>query len=277
MYCVDMTFLFVTLPIVVIAWIFYSSRNALLFWGRWALHRRYDVELTGTECIDPALTYLIVPNHPAIVDPLLVATELHRLHLDIRPLVDESFFSNKLTRHVLALFDAVRVPDFRRVNFRPLLKVRPSRRDSARRAKALGYTVLATLTGGGNVLLYPSGHITADGREVLLNRQLAYNVISQLPSDVHVLGIRTRGLYGSIWSRVGGRPAPPYVRTFIKSMFLWMIAGFRRKRKVSIHFEDLTARCKGWSSLGKVEFNDKIENWYDSDLKMIGRVCEEAT
>lgn len=272
-----MLWFFVTLPILTLLWFVYTSRNILLVLGRWALHRRYDVELTGIECINPTLTYLIVPNHPAIVDPLLVATELHRFHLDIRPLVDESFFSNKLTRHVLALFDAVRVPDFRQINFRPLLKVRPSRHNSVRRAKALGYTVLATLISGRNVLLYPSGHITADGREVLSNRQLAYNVISELPSDVHVLGIRTRGLYGSIWSRVGGRPAPPYVRTFIKSLFLWLITGFRRKRKVSIHFEDLTAKCKEWSSLEKVEFNDKIENWYDSDLKMIGRVCEEAT
>lgn len=272
-----MAVVFITLPIVVAVWMFYSSKNALLVFGRWALRRRYDVELTGAECIDPACTYLVVPNHPAIIDPLIVVTELHRLRVDIRPLVDESFFSNKLTRHMLSLFEAVRVPDFRRVNFRPLLKVRPARRDSVRRARSLRYTVLATLTAGGNVLLYPSGHITSNGRESLSNRQLAYNVISQLPAEVRILGIRTRGLYGSIWSRVGGRPAPPYVRTLSKSVFLWLIAGFRRKRKVSLHLEDLTMRCKHWSSLGKNCFNDSIENWYDSDLKLIGRDCEEAT
>lgn len=277
MFRAAMTFLFVTLPVVVIAWIFYSSRNALLFVGRWALRRRYDVRIDGADGIDPSQTYLVIPNHPAIVDPLIVVTELHRLHVDIRPLVDESFFSNKLTRHVLALFDAVRVPDFRRANFRPFLKVRPSRRSSARRAKALGYTVLATLTGGGNVLLYPSGHITTDGRERMSNRQLAFNVISQLPRDVRVLAVRTRGLYGSIWSRVAGRPAPPYVRTFIKSGFLWLIAGFRRKREVAVHFEDITVRSRAWATLGRIGFNDKMEQWYDSDLALIGRDCEEAS
>ena len=272
-----MVYLILTLVFVTGAWIVYSSRNALLFVGRWILHRRYDVRLSGEEAIDPGATYLIIPNHPAIVDPLIVTTELHHLKVDIRPLVDESFFSSRLVRHILALFDAVRVPDFRRINFRPILKVRPTLHDSARRARSLGYTVLATLTGGGNVLLYPSGHITASGRELLVNRQLAHNVISQLPNDIRVLGVRTRGLYGSIWSRVGGRPAPPFVRTLVKSVLLWFVCGFRRKRTVALHFEDITLRCRSWASQDRLAFNQNLERWYDSDLKLLGRDREEAT
>lgn len=272
-----MIYLIITLVFVVGAWIVYSSRNALLLVGRWVLHRRYDVRLSGAEAIDPGATYLIIPNHPAIVDPLIVTVELHCLKVDLRPLVDESFFSNRMVRHILALFDAVRVPDFRRINFRPILKVRPTLHDSAKRARSLGYTMLATLTSGGNVLLYPSGHITADGRETLSNRQLAYNVISQLPDDVRVLGIRTRGLYGSIWSRVGGRPAPPFVRTFVKSVLLWFVAGFRQKRTVGLHFEDITGMCRGWASEGRSSFNANLERWYDADLKLLGRDREEAT
>lgn len=272
-----MVYLIITLVFVTTAWIVYSSRNALLVVGRWVLRRRYDVRLSGTEAIQPGATYLIVPNHPAIVDPLIVTAELHRLKVDIRPLVDESFFSNRLVRHILALFDAVRVPDFRRSNFRPLLKVRPARRDAARRAKALGYTVLATLTSGGNVLLYPSGHITADGRETLSNRQLAYNVISQLPDDVRVLGIRTRGLYGSHWSRFGGRAAPPFARTLAKSVLLWLIAGFRPRRRVLLHFEDITESCRSWVSEDRSSFNENLERWYDADLRLLGRDREEAS
>lgn len=272
-----MTFLFITLPLLVLAFLLYSSRKAVLRIGRWVLCRRYDISLTGIDSIDPECTYLIMPNHPAIVDPLLVVTELHRLYIDIRPLVDESFFSNKFTRHILELFDAVRVPDFRRVNFRPVLKVRPALRDSAIRAKSLGYTILATLTGGVNVLLYPSGHITSDGRESLMNRQLAYNVVSRLPEGVRVLGVRTRGLYGSIWSRVGGRPAPPYVRTLVKSVFLWLFSPFRRRRKVTLHFEDLTEKCLRWVRLEKSGFNNRIEEWYNSDLKAAGKEAEEAS
>lgn len=272
-----MFYFLITLSVVFTAWVVYSSRDALLFFGRWILHRRYEVTLRGQEGLDPKLTYLIIPNHPAIVDPLVVVTELHRLQIDIRPLVDESFFSNGLTRHILALFDAVRVPDFRRVNFRPILKVRPTLHDSARRARALGYTALSTLANGGNLLLYPSGHITDDGRETLSNRQLAYNVISQLPDDVHVLGVRTRGLYGSMWSRVGGRPAPPFVRTLVKSVLLWFVSGFRRKRKVDIYFQDITKETCAWATEERMHFNANLERWYDADLALAGLHAEEAT
>lgn len=195
---------------VVLAWMVCSSRVMILVLGRWVLHCRYDVSLTGASCIDSSLTYLIVPNHPAIVDPMIVATELHHLHLDVRPLVDESFFACIVARRILHLLDAVRVPDFRRLSFCPSPKVRPSRCDSVCRAKSLVNVVLDTLTHGRNVLLYPSGHITEDGRESMSNRQLAYSVISQLPVNIHVLGIRTRGLYGSIWSRAGGTTGTPF-------------------------------------------------------------------
>src|SRR5574344_1467917 len=191
-----MLYLFITLPFLLAAWVVCSSRDVFLWVIRWCLARRYQVECTGDFAFDAKKTYLVIPNHPAVVDPLVLVPELHHHGLNVCPLVDESFFSNRFVRHILALFNAVRVPDFRRVNFRPILKVRPEYRSSVKRAKALGYTVLALLTSGKNVLLYPSGHITADGRENLGNRQLAYNAISQLPSDVEVIAVRIRGLFG---------------------------------------------------------------------------------
>ena len=272
-----MIFLFATILLVVLAWMICSSRVVILVVGRWVLHCRYNVSLTGVSCIDSELTYLIVPNHPAIVDPLIVVTELHHLHLDVRPLVDESFLTSIVARRILHLLDAVRVPDFRHLSFCPSPKVRPSRCDSVCRAKSLVNVVLDTLTHGRNVLLYPSGHITEDGRESMSNRQLAYNVISQLPVNVHVLGIRTRGLYGSIWSRAGGRPAPHFVKTVIKSMLLWPFAWFQSKREVGIHIEDITEMCSKWATLGRARFNAGLEEWYDSDLKQIGKVSEQAT
>ena len=266
---------FIIILFVLLAWMICSSPTLVLALGRWVLHRRYDVSLTGAGYINPSLTYLIVPNHPAIVDPLIVVTELHRLHLDVRPLVDESLFTNRVARHILDLFDAVRVPDFRHLSFRPIPKVRPRRRDSVSRARSLLKVVLGTLNDGRNVLLYPSGHISEDGRESMSNRQLAYNVISQLPAGVRVLGVRTRGLYGSIWSRAEGRPAPSFARTVVKSLLLWPVACFRSKRNVGIHFEDITDACMGWSTCGRAGFNARIERWYDSDPEQIGNSSNE--
>lgn len=253
------------------------NRNALVFVGRWVLHRRYDVSVSGVENLDPSMTLLILPNHPAIVDPLVLATELYKFNIVIRPLVDESFFSNRLFKHIFMMFDAVRVPDFRRVNFRPILKVRPSLRDSAARAKALCSTVLSTLSAGGHVLMYPSGHITASGKEEMSNRQLAHNIISNLPKGVRVIGVRIRGLYGSMWSRVGGRAAPRFTWTFVKAVFLWLGTFFRRRRKVTIHFENITEESKGWAPEGRQSFNGRLEKWYDADLAAAGQVAEVAT
>ena len=272
-----MLYLFVTLPFILTAWVLYSSRDVLLCVGRWALRRRYDVHLEGDFQFERKKNYLIIPNHPAIIDPLILVPELHHEGLDICPLVDESFFSIRLIRHVLALFNAVRVPDFRKSNFRPILKVRPAYKSSARRAKALGYSILALLTAGENVLLYPSGHITADGREDLGNRQLAYNAISQLPAGVEVVAIRIRGLFGSMWSRAGGRQAPPIVRTLVKAVFMWPFSFFRRKRCVRIYAENVTQKVVSWSRASRIEFDNMLESWYNADLEMKGLKSETPT
>jgi len=272
-----MLYLFVTLPFVLFAWAIYSSRDILLTVGRWILRRRYDVVVEGDVSFDPRRTYLVVPNHPAIVDPLLLVPELHHMGLDICPLVDESFFSNPLVRHVLALFNAVRVPDFRKVNFRPILKARPEYRSSARRAKALGYTILALLTSGESVLLYPSGHISPDGRESLGNRQLGYFAISHLPEGVTVVGVRMRGIFGSMWSRAGGVQAPPFLKTLVKSVLLWPIYLFKKRRRVSIHLEDITQQTVEWSKMTRCEFDRELERWYDADLAKKGLSAEIPT
>lgn len=245
--------------------------------GRWFLARRYQVECSGDLTFEKKKNYLIIPNHPAIVDPLILVPELHVKGLDICPLVDESFFSNGIVRHVLALFNAVRVPDFRKANFRPFLKVRPTYKSSVKRAKALSYSVLALLTSGENVLLYPSGHITADGREELGNRQLAFNAISQLPDGVEVIGVRIRGLFGSMWSRAGGRQPPPFVKTLIKAVLIWPASLFRRRRSVTIHAENITASVVEWSKLPRVEFDRMLERWYDADLEKQGLNAELPT
>lgn len=272
-----MTYLYIALGLFGVATFIMFNRNALVYVGRWILHRRYAVSLSGVENLAPGQTYLILPNHPAIIDPFVLVTEMYKYQVVIRPLIDESFFSNRLFKHIFMMFNAVRVPDFRRINFRPILKVRPSLRDSARRAKELGATVLSTLTAGGNVLMYPSGHITSTGKEEMSNRQLAHNIISSLPKDVRVIGVRIRGLYGSMWSRVGGRQAPRFTLTFVKAVLMWFGTFFRRRRKVTIHFENITEKLLSWAPEGRQAFNGKLEKWYDADLAAAGFSSEAAT
>ena len=272
-----MMYLCITLPFILLAWMVYTSKNVLLCVGRWILRCRYKIECSGDFSFEPNKNYLIMPNHPAIVDPLILVPELHKEGLNICPLVDESFFSNGFVRHILALFNAIRVPDFRKANFRPFLKVRPTYRSSYKRAKALSYSVLALLTAGENVLLYPSGHITADGRESLQNRQLAFNITTQLPEGVEVVCVRIRGVFGSLWSRAGGKPPPPVVKTLVKAILIWPFSIFRRRRSVSIYVENMTAKVVEWSKQQRAGFNGMLEKWYNADLEAKGLDAEPAT
>ena len=271
----------------------FSYRPVLLYVGRWVFAWRYKVEIDGLESqtgltgltglraggdpqlarrslgegaipenlvnhvnpVQKRLAYLVLPNHPAMVDPMLVGVAFWKTPL--KPLSDESFFHTGIVApHVLKTLGAVAVPDLR--------KHRTAQ--GATIARGLGDIVKSTLEDGGNVIFYPSGHIqTEPEHEDIGTRQLAYTMCGDWPEGVRVICVRTRGLWGSIWSRKGRKTSPSFVPTFIKSVFLWFFwAPFVPRRRVAMHVEDLTDRVKEWSKLTRLEFNRKLEEWYNA-------------
>ncbi|MGN0854893.1 MAG: MFS transporter [Kiritimatiellia bacterium] len=237
----------------------FHYRDVLLCTGRWIFRRRYAVAVDGlAELVarKPAQTpWLVLPNHPAMVDPMLVGAEFWRTPL--RPLCDESFFrAGIVAPAVLRTLEAVAVPDLR--------KHRSA--TGATIARGLGGIVTDTLAAGGNVIFYPSGHIYTENRENIGTRQLAYNICRELPANVRVIGVRTTGLWGSIWSRKGRTDSPAFVPTFVKSVLLWFfVAPFIPRRKVVMHVEDLTDRVREWSQLTRLEFNARLNAWYNNE------------
>ena len=256
----------------------FCYRSVLLYVGRWVFARRYRVEvedktgLTGLRAggdpqtpenlvnlVNPVkkTPLLVLPNHPAMVDPMLVGVTFWKTPL--KPLSDELFFHTGIVAPwVLKTLGAVAVPDLR--------KHRTAQ--GATIARGLGDIVKSTLEDGGNVIFYPSGHIqTESEHEEIGTRQLAYNICGDLPEGVRVIGVRTRGLWGSIWSRKGRKTSPSFVPTFIKSVFLWFFwSPFVPRRRVTMHVEDLTDRVKEWSKLTRLEFNRKLEEWYNDGV-----------
>jgi len=68
-----------------------------------------------------------------------------------------------------------------------------------------------------------------------------------------------------LWSSAKRKASPGFVPTFVKSVFLWFFwAPFVFRRRVTMHVEDLTGRVKEWSSLTRLEFNRKLEEWYNA-------------
>lgn len=250
--CAFLILLAVVLAVVPLAFAF-SYRSVLCRIGKWLFARRYAVTVEGRDALAFDGPILVLPNHPAMVDPMLVGAELW--WRPVKPLADEFFLDRGgISSMVLKTLGCVRVPDLRR------------RRSEAgaRIARGLQDVVTKALEGGDDVIFYPSGHIWTSPREEIGTRQLAYNVCKALPAGVRVVAVRTHGLWGSIWSRKGRATSPSFGPTLIKSVLLWLfVAPFVTRRRVTMHFEDVTDRVASWAKLMRLEFNRKLEDWYN--------------
>lgn len=196
---------------------------------------------------------LVLPNHPAMVDPMLVGAELWKR--PVKPLSDELFLNRGgISARVLKTLGCVKVPDLRKHRSK----------EGARLARSLQDVVTGALEKGDDVIFYPSGHIWTSPHEEIGTRQLAYTVCRALPPGVRVVAIRTHGLWGSIWSRRGRDSSPAFGWTLMRSVLLWLfVAPFTPRRVVTMHVEDVTERVKAWATLTRLEFNRKLEDWYN--------------
>lgn len=209
---------------------------------RWLMHLHYDIRTEGGELLRTNHTHLVLPNHPAYVEPPMLCAEFPEVLL--RPMSDEAFFRKPLTGWALRLADAIMVPDL------PATTA-DNREQSAAKARQLTATALQTLANGEDLLIYPSGHIRFKPVEQIGNRRLAYEVCQGLfapgnndtYSNVRVIMLRTTGLDDSFFSKQRTRPT--------------------LRRHVTMHFEDKTEDLREWVKLDRRAFNEQLELWYN--------------
>ncbi len=198
-------------------------------------HLHYDIRVTGEELLRDESVHLVLPNHTAYIDPLILFSE--EWWLPICPLTDERFFRHKFYGHVLRKADAIEVPDLNQSVM--------SREQGADAAGQLSRIVLDSLAAGKQICFYPSGHVKTVDKEIIGNRRLAYEVCRELPAGVRVILCYMRGLEGSVWSKLKPK------------QWKW-------RRTVTLHFEDHTTDVRTWAqTLTRREFNEKLENWYN--------------
>lgn len=209
---------------------------------RFFMHLHYDIRTEGGELLRDDKVHLLLPNHPAYVEPVMLCAEFAEVML--RPMTDEAFFRNPVYRWALNLAHAIVVPDL------PATSA-DNREKSAAKARALTSTALQTLAEGNDLLFYPSGHIRRTPVEQIGNRRLAYEVCQGIfdPANkeryarVRVIMLRTTGLDDSLTSKQ-------------KTRYTW-------RRKVTMHFEDMTEQLREWSVLERRAFNEQLEQWYN--------------
>ena len=213
----------------------YTIGKIFKFLFRW----HYDIRVTGEELLRDNSTHLVLPNHTAYIDPLILFSQVW--WLPIRPLADELFMRHKVYGYVLRKADAVEVPD--------LNKSAMSREEGASAAGQLSRTAIESLAAGKQICFYPSGHIKTVDKEIIGNRRMAYEVCRELPDNVRVILCRMRGLESSRWSKLKPK------------QWKW-------RRTVTIHFENHTDDVKKWAqTLDRRAFNEQLENWYNEKIQ----------
>jgi long-chain-fatty-acid--[acyl-carrier-protein] ligase len=232
-----------------------------MFWAlvRMMLSLRYRVRLHGREQLRRLRgPVLILPNHPAYIDPPLVLGSFWP-RLRPRPVIYEGFFHKPgyfrtpFSAPLVKFLDALLVPD----------RDQPSARSRAQARETVGQ-VIAGLRRGEQFIMWPAGHIQRDGMERLGAASALTDILEAVPEATVVL-VRTRGLWGSRFSYAptGTRPAIMGRVWAGTARLLSSLVWFMPRRRVDITVEVLD-RSK-LPSRERLAVNRWFEDWYNLD------------
>ncbi len=214
--------------------------------ARFILSSRYKIKVKGEEIIDQSKSTLVLPNHVSLVDPVIVYSQLRGVLP--RPFVTQGYVDIPILGTLVKSFDAIAVPDMERG------------RKGIEQVQMLEHLAVEALVNGTDILIYPSGRLTVDGRENIGNSQLVYNISDKLPKSVQVLAVKIDGLWGSRFSRYGRKSTPPFFPVFMSALPRWFFP-FNR-REVTVTIIDITKEVNEWSKLNRREFNAELERIY---------------
>jgi acyl-CoA synthetase (AMP-forming)/AMP-acid ligase II/1-acyl-sn-glycerol-3-phosphate acyltransferase/acyl carrier protein len=188
---------------------------------------RYRISVAGLETLDTSRGVLILPNHPAEIDPVIVTTYLWDL-LHPRPVVLESMYKLSILNPVMTRIRAIPMADME-------FDSGPYKR---RRIERTLEQIITSLKYGDNILMYPSGRLSVTGLERIGGASGVAAIMRACP-DLPIVLIRTRGLYGSIFSKaVTGGATPDVGRTILKGLRILAqnLIVFTPRRPVSLEF-----------------------------------------
>lgn len=213
---------------------------------------RYRIVVHGSEILKRGKPSLILPNHMALVDPIILLSQLYH-YAPATPVISEKYFDIPIARSFFKSLGAVRVSDLERGS-----------RDT-QVLKVITRSVLKGLGRGNNILLYPSGQIAAQGYEKIFNKKSAHQIVGKLPGNVQVVGVRITGLWGSMFSKAGRGASPNFFLLLFKGAFI-LVANlilFVPRRRVTIELEDITIPAEAMAQEGQKPFNQFLESFYN--------------
>ena len=231
----------------VLRWIVWAY-GKLIFW------MRYRVTVVGKqEVFAKPGPYLILPNHPAYSDPPNLCLQLWPA-FQFRPLALETNFKSPMLKPLGWMADAIQIPD--------LDKASGEARD---RMRAAIESIAAILRSGKNVLIWPSGRLMRDGLEHIGGARVVAELLAAVPETTVVL-VRTRGLWGSMfsWAQTATRPALVPTLFSAMGMLLSNLFLFAPRRQLTMTLEAF--RTAERPPAERLQLNQWMETWFNGDL-----------
>ncbi len=236
---------------------------AILIFLRFSLMLRYRLQVKGlqavlTEVERAGRPCLFLPNHPALIDPVILYSLLGR-RFRPRPLADEAQANRSGLKGIFQkLIRVIIIPD-----------VNKQGRTARQGVEAALQSVVAALACGENVMLYPSGHIYRQPNEQISGNSGLEQILNGLreagcPMPTLVI-VRTSNLWGSRFSRAWG--TYPKVAKILRQGLLALIANlifFIPRREVTVEF-GIFAEFNALAAQPdkRKEMNAWLENYYN--------------
>lgn len=232
-----------------------------------ALSLRYRVKIRNAEELKKIKKgkrgCLILPNHPAEVDPILMESWLWR-RFKPHPLVVEKFYYYPGARFFMDTIGAIPIPDFEvSVN---LWKIK--RGDEAYQ------NLLSRLKRGENILIYPSGYLKRSGHEKIGGSSLISRLLSDY-QDFDIVLVRIEGLWGSMFSRALSGMIPDFWGLLLKGIKIIFknFIFFTPRREVTLEFAVNPPDFP--FNADKKEINSYLEKFYNQYTLPDGSVVSE--
>ena len=231
----------------------YSLLNTLLgLLAKILLRLRYSIKIKGLDDIKSKgkSRILFLPNHPALIDPAIIVSILHK-DFAPRSLAVEFRLANPLIAWISKRFGARLIPD--------ILRTGPAASTVVK--KALSESI-KDLRAGENLLLYPAGRLKKRYLEEIGATSAVEVILEQVP-DVRVILVRQNGLWGSGFSWASGKN-PDLMFNLKQGIKYLFINGlfFMPRRPVQIEFVEPKNFPR---TADRLTMNRFLENFYNTN------------
>ena len=220
----------------------------------WIMKIRYKLDIKGFPSFDSESNYLVLPNHIAYVDPVLMWC-IFRPYIKIRPVATSDFSKNPFLWWIFKLMNTITIQEIGKWNSNSW--------DWA--IKDALHDLIQALEDWDSVLLYPSWRLKWQWEEYIWWKKSAYLALQNLPKNTKVLTIRTTGLWWSRWSNAWNWKTPAFAWNLLRT--IWFLVAnlffFVPKRKVSIEILDQTTLLKKQCKKSLEDFNQSLEDFYN--------------